>query len=249
MTKATHTTITLLTALCLLVALPAGLVASPDYDVVYDASTGLLPNESHPVWTLYDTAFPENPVVSAGRLTLATSQDSENMYYIQTDVVVPDPLVIEARVKRSSGTTYSDARAPIVVAFTISPSVGNALWIGNDEMFLLAGNMVRGETAVVDTDNGFHTYRIEVDSTGAITDNGFHTYRIEVDSTGAIQVFYDDVLKLDGTVFTHTGANGLVTRVLWGDLSIHAHGASEWQLVRHNAGTYSTFLPLITRAQ
>jgi hypothetical protein len=231
MTKATHTTITLLTALCLLVALPAGLVASPDYDVVYDASTGLLPNESHPVWTLYDTAFPENPVVSAGRLTLATSQDSENMYYIQTDVVVPDPLVIEARVKRSSGTTYSDARAPIVVAFTISPSVGNALWIGNDEMFLLAGNMVRGETAVVDTDNGFHTYRIEVDS------------------TGAIQVFYDDVLKLDGTVFTHTGANGLVTRVLWGDLSIHAHGASEWQLVRHNAGTYSTFLPLITRAQ
>jgi hypothetical protein len=183
------------------------------------------------VWTLYDTAFPENPVVSAGRLTLATSQDSENMYYIQTDVVVPDPLVIEARVKRSSGTTYSDARAPIVVAFTISPSVGNALWIGNDEMFLLAGNMVRGETAVVDTDNGFHTYRIEVDS------------------TGAIQVFYDDVLKLDGTVFTHTGANGLVTRVLWGDLSIHAHGASEWQLVRHNAGTYSTFLPLITRAQ
>jgi hypothetical protein len=231
MTKATHTTITLLTALCLLVALPAGLVASPDYDVVYDASTGLLPNESHPVWTLYDTAFPENPVVSAGRLTLATSQDSENMYYIQTDVVVPDPLVIEVRVKRSSGTTYSDARAPIVVAFTISPSVGNALWIGNDEMFLLAGNMVRGETAVVDTDNGFHTYRIEVDS------------------TGAIQVFYDDVLKLDGTVFTHTGANGLVTRVLWGDLSIHAHGASEWQLVRHNAGTYSTFLPLITRAQ
>jgi hypothetical protein len=231
MTKTTHATIMLLTALCLLAALPAGLVASPDYDVVYDASTGLLPNESHPVWTLYDTAFPENPVVSAGRLTLATSQDSENMYYIQTDVVVPDPLVIEARVKRSSGTTYSDARAPIVVAFTISPSVGNALWIGNDEMFLLAGNMVRGETAVVDTDNGFHTYRIEVDS------------------TGAIQVFYDDVLKLDGTVFTHTGANGLVTRVLWGDLSIHAHGASEWQLVRHNAGTYSTFLPLITRAQ
>jgi hypothetical protein len=231
MTKTTHATIMLLTALCLLAALPAGLVASPDYDVVYDASTGLLPNESHPMWTLYDTASPENPVVSAGRLTLATSQDSENMYYIQTDVVVPDPLIIEARVKRSSGTTYSDARAPIVVAFTTSPSMGNALWIGNDEMFLLAGNMVRGETAIVDTDNGFHTYRIEVDS------------------TGAIQVFYDDVLKLDGTVFTHTGANGLVTRVLWGDLSIHAHGASEWQLVSHNAGTYATFLPLITRAQ
>lgn len=231
MTKATHATIMLLTALCLLVILPAGLVASPDYDVVYDASTGLLPNESDPRWTLHDTAIPEDPVVVAGRLTLATSHDSENMFYIQTNIVVPDPLIIEARVRRSSGTTSSDARAPIAVAFTTSPGVGNALWIGNDEMFLLTGNMVRGETAIVDTDDGFHTYRIEVDS------------------TGAIRVSYDDVLKLDGTVYTHTGANGLVTRVLWGDLSIHAYGVSEWQLVRHNAGTYSTFLPFITLAQ
>ncbi len=194
------------------------LIALSNNDVIYDASTGLLPDETCPKWTLWDTANPENPLVSDGKLVISTSENSENMIYIQTDLTIPYPLIIEARVKRLSGSTISTGRDAIAIGFTTEPNVGNTLYIGDDEIFILDGRISRGDVALVDTDNSFHNYRIEVDS------------------TGSIQVFYDDVLELTGTTFNYAGTHGPVERIYWGELSIWAWGTSDWELVKHNAG-------------
>ncbi len=107
-------------------------------------------------------------------------------------------LVIEARVKLGSGSTSAATRAPIVVAATTSPNVGSALWIGEDEIFINNADFVKGPTANVDTDDAFHTYRIEV--TGA-----------------SVDVFYDGALTLTGSTFTSVpGATRNCVRSSWG---------------------------------
>lgn len=208
--------------------------ASANSEVIYDASTGLLPDEVCPKWTLIDTATPENPFISNGKLLIGTSGNSESIDYIQTDLAISYPLMIEARLKRLSGSTSSVLRDAIAMGFTIKPNggsaVGNTLYIGNDVMFLLAPSG-RGAAASVDTNDAFHNYRIEVDS------------------TGAVEVYYDDALKLTGTAYSSTGTHGLVERIYWGEFSILAYGASEWEIVKHNAGCRSsnTYLPAITK--
>jgi hypothetical protein len=129
-------------------------------------------------------------------------------------------MVIEARLRFVSGTTSHVARAPVVVAFTVSPTVGNALLIGADEIFLLAADLVRGASAAVDTNDAFHTYRIEVNT-----------------STGAIDVFYDGSFLLSGTTFSDVATHGSVARVSFGEGSIFATGTTEWEFVRHNASS------------
>ena len=190
-------------------------------DTIYEASSGLFPDESCPPWNLSDNAAPEDPSLSGGKLIISTSEDAENIFYKQSapDIVVPDPLIIEARVKFVSGSTSVPYRAPIFIAFSISPNVGNALFIGADEIFINSDNLVKGDSAVVDTNDAFHTYRIEVSS------------------TGSIEVFYDNVLTLSGSTFESVPFNGGVERLSWGEGSISAFGNSEWKFFKHNAST------------
>ncbi|MGH7966149.1 MAG: hypothetical protein ACRERD_30735 [Candidatus Binatia bacterium] len=51
--------------------------------------------------------------------------------------------------------------------------------------------------------------RMEVD-----TNDAPHTYRVEVNSLGGIRVFYDDVLPLNGSMFT----NAAPAQINWGDI-------------------------------
>ncbi|MCB0211594.1 MAG: hypothetical protein KDJ52_19815 [Anaerolineae bacterium] len=202
-------------------------------EVIYEASTGLLPDQVCPRWILIDTATPEDPTIANDKLVISTSANSENIDYIQTDLAISYPLIIEARVKRVSGSTISTYREAITMGFTIKPNggnaVGNTLYVGNDIIFLITPSG-RGATASVDTDDAFHNYRIEVDS------------------NGAVEVYYDDALKLTGTAYSSTSTHGLVERIYWGESSILAFGTSEWELVKHNAGCPSdTYLPIIVR--
>jgi len=45
------------------------------------ASSGLLPTQASPAWTLTDNANPEDPVLLDGVLTIATSAQGETMLY------------------------------------------------------------------------------------------------------------------------------------------------------------------------
>ena len=72
-----------------------------------------------------------------------------------------------ARSGCSSGAAPSSIRAHIF--FTQSSELGNGLFIGVDEIFLLVANNVKDVSAFVDTDDAFHTYRIEVDGAGNIS--------------------------------------------------------------------------------
>jgi hypothetical protein len=189
------------------------------FSSVYEASGGVDPALVCPPWRLVDSADPEDPALAGGKLVIGTSADGENMFYIQTapDVEIQYPLVIEARLKRVSGAASTELMAPIVIGFTVGPSVGNFLSVGLDEVFLQAGESTRGVGAAVDTDGDFHTYRIEVAA------------------GGAIDVFQDGALQLTGSTYPSGSDHGAAARVYWGEVSISAFGTSEWEMVRHNA--------------
>jgi VCBS repeat-containing protein len=186
----------------------------------YNASSGVLPDAVCPTWTLTDTADPENPLLSGGKLTLSTDTQSENMFYAQqgSAISMPSQLVVEARMRLVSGSSSVAQRAPAVIGFATAPSVGNGLWIGRGEIFLSSGEFTRGPSAAVDTQTAVHTYRIEVAT-----------------ATGAVRVLYDGALKLTGTTYTSSSDNGPAPRVSWGEGSSFAFGTSEWLSISHNA--------------
>jgi len=190
--------------------------------VTYDASSGTFPES--PCWKLVDTASPENPVVQGGSLVLATSAASENMHYLwESSLFFPSTFVFEARLKLVSGSSSTTARAPMVLGFTLSPGVGNSLFVDHDQIFVLASNSVKGDSAVVDTDGAFHTYRIEV--TGTTAGSLLEVY-YDAETTPRIQ----DVLIQDAAL------NGANPRLFFGEGSVLAFGTGEWQVVSHNAG-------------
>jgi cysteine-rich repeat protein len=90
------------------------------------------------------------------------------------------------------------------------------LEIGVDSIFLLAGNLTMGDSAVVDTDEAFHTYRIEIAG------------------DDSVEVYYDDVLTLTGQAFADVREAG---RLSWGNSSVLSQGVSEWLSFSHDGLT------------
>jgi hypothetical protein len=184
----------------------------------WNAGDGKFPEQACPAWELTDTAA-QNPVFSAGKLRLSTSTNSEIMDYIQyePDIAFPATPFIEARMRFVSGTSTTSVKTAAVIGFTTAPTVGNTLFIGQDEIFLLANASTRSATAFVDTNDAFHTYRIELGAGGTIT------------------VFYDGNQILTGATFADVNHNGNLRRIFWGDGTLTAAGTSDWEFVRHNA--------------
>jgi hypothetical protein len=183
----------------------------------WHASSGALPTDVSPAWTLIDNASPEDPklepLVAPEFLTLSTSGELENMWYALEPPAVDlsGSFYIEAVVRFVSGTSSHLARAPILIGFTTAPDVGNILFIGPDKVFFNSANFTIGASASVDTDGAFHTYRIEVTSTGSIS------------------LHYDgDPLLIWHTV-SDFDLNGSQVRVRWGEGSLLAQGTSQWK--------------------
>jgi hypothetical protein len=201
---------------------PAG--AQTPTESVWEASSGLLPTQVCPAWTLTDTSA-SDPVLAPSGLTISDAT-GEDLFYVQTDaldvVPVPDPIVVEARMRFVSGTSSGSNRAPANVVVTTAANTGTLLGIGSDEIFLTGVGDVRSQTANVDTEGGSHTYRIEVTAAGAVT------------------VFYDGTATLAGTISMSVDAFGPVRRIIWGEGSHIASGAHVWESVAHNLATCPT---------
>jgi len=188
------------------------------------AATGLAPDGVPSPYTLVDTAEPEDPVVAGGVLTLETSTESETLYYIQSGdmLAIPDPWVIEFEMRHVSGSSATPLRAPAVVFVTTGPSVGSLFLIDADSIALLADETSIGDSAIVDTDDAFHTYRIEITAAGAMS------------------VYYDDALTLEGTTYVSPAGHGSIPRIAFGPGSIASFGKSEWKSFGHDGLATST---------
>lgn len=187
----------------------------------YQASSGLLPNQISPPYTLFDDANPENPSVAGGILTLSTSENAERIFYSQLAPVVDTSgaFFIEARMRFVSGSTSSPSRAPFSISFTTAPGVGNALFIDRDSVFFNIASNTAGPKVAVDTDGAFHTYRIDYSGAGGLT----------------LRYDGNPVPILVGSTFSSLDFNGSQERIAWGPGSILSFGTSEWQYFQHNA--------------
>jgi len=208
-------------------------VAAPQCPAWWEASAGVLPEGSVPTWTAVDTA-PTPPVLQPGSLRLETSSDQENQYYILNGVqlAIPAKWTIETSVWFVSGSSSSVTRAPIAIGFEVPGPLANTLFIDDGELFLYAGSQcsTKGNSVSVPTSDGFHTYRIEIDTL-----------------SGSIDVFQDGGHSgLTGTLIPVSGGCGGGPRVYWGEASSLTHGVSEWAYLMHDAGTGAAWIPYCT---
>ena len=187
----------------------------------WQAASGLLPTQVCPAWTLMDTSAAD-PVLAPSGLTISDAP-GEDLFYFQTDALdvlpVPDPIVVEAKMRFISGTSSGNNRAPANIVITTAANTGTLFGIGADQIFLTGVGDVRSQTASVDTDGAFHTYRIEVTAAGDVT------------------VFYDGAPTLSGTIHMSADAFGPVRRIIWGEGSHIASGSHVWESVAHNLAT------------
>jgi hypothetical protein len=188
---------------------------------MYDPTTGLFPNQTCPPWTLVNSAGSVEPYLSGGMLIFSTVGNVSRQFYWQPDIVIPDTLVVEFRVKLDFGSSSEAARGPLSVSVTTSQDVGVLFYIDSDEMFYAAGHnaqgqLLKGPSAFVATTDGAHTYRLE------LTGNSVSAYR-------------DGFRKLFGHTYVDPLDHGTVRRVLFGEGSNAAQGQSEWEFIRHNA--------------
>jgi RHS repeat-associated protein len=191
----------------------------------WQAASGLTPDQVCPAWKLEVPSGAPPPTLSGGSLQITNTSTNQPVDYNQEEpnqtLSVPDPLVIEARMRFVSGTTTNSTREPANIGFATAPSFGSVLQIGKGLVFLTKSETERGATASVDT-------------------SSFHTYRIEVTKAGSITVFQDGSQILSGSEYTSVPDHGTHPRVYWGNGSKLAYGVSQWQFVRHNAASCAT---------
>ncbi|MCH7947656.1 MAG: hypothetical protein IIC66_07660 [candidate division Zixibacteria bacterium] len=195
------------------------------YNLIWEASKGVFPELSCPQWNVFAGAIPDTPAFIDSYLRLNTGPPASLAYFYEqllTDIIRPDVWVIEARMQYISGqVSLFDWSAPVSIGFAVSEDSANTLEISKDTIFVRSAVGARGPEALVDTDDEFHTYRIEIDS------------------MSIVQVFWDDSL-----VITHSlveGSWSLNGRGLyWGDISGVSYGESHWEYVKHNGYAFNT---------
>lgn len=198
----------------------------PQCPVAWDASDGVFPDLAVPQWNPFGNSSVA-PSFGVGSLRIETTSVTQNQAYIQTagSLVLPQHFVIELAVWYVSGSSNASSREAISVGFDLSPGIGNLFFVGPDEIFLNqlhngSNCNQKGNSVAVSTMDGFHEYRIEVDTI-----------------TGAIDVFYDGQHSgLTGNTFSAGTQCFSGPRIYWGEGSSSAYGISEWAYVRHNAG-------------
>jgi hypothetical protein len=187
----------------------------------YQSSSQLLPTDVCSGWQLVNSANPEVPQLLGGYLRLSTSTVAENQYYMvpPEGLKVPAKLVIESRMQLISGSASAAYRAPANFGFVLNDQK-NLLMIGSGEIFILSAENTKGASAAVATTDGFHVYRMEVDT-----------------ALGNVEVFYDGVSKLTGKTFAEPSA--APDFLYFGDGSIYGTGVSDWAYFTHNADACS----------
>jgi hypothetical protein len=202
----------------------AGVAASRAGEISHwSAASGLLPNQLTSDWTMIDTAPLHDPVLSGGHMGLATQAKWETMYFEQFNGLhFGSSLTIEFRARFGSRVDSADSYSPAFVYFAFGSGLGSVLYLGEDDVWLANGNVVRGPGAGVDTDDAFHTYRLEI---GGLT------------AGSPINVYYDNSPSplFGGVVFQNNEFNGPSQRLGFGDGTHGDSGYSEWEYLWHNA--------------
>lgn len=209
-----------LTAAATLIAL-AG--ASHALETHWSAALGELPDVVDPAWTLVDEGG-GSPSFANGVLTLqtTTSISARQFYTMQGDELDfsnGTPYWIEAEMQYVTGSTYAGWwRAPAHIGIRLDNNRQVSLGIRRDSIFLLnADNDIAG-SATVDTDDAFHTYRMEVLGT----------------QTGALVNVYQDGALLLSKNALYAPPVASPSAVSWGESSTLVTGTSRWKSVRHN---------------
>jgi hypothetical protein len=194
--------------------------AAAGYVSSWQASSGLFPDQISPPYALTDSAA-ANPQFVGGKLRISTSAPiDERMFYGHSGSVLDTSgaFYVEASVQLVSGSSLSASRAPIVIAITTSPGVGNSFFIDHDAMFFALNGATAGPSHLRDTNDGFHTYRIQYDGLQTLT------------------LLYDTVpTPLVATTFNDPSFNGLQPRINWGEGTVLEFGTSDWEYFTHNA--------------
>lgn len=206
-------------------ALPflAALLAGPASAAVitWDAASGLLPDQAGP-WTLADGSSAHDPTLASGVMTLTTEADySRYMYYELGGAGVAFPgsgsYWVEATLKVDSAATVPGWwRAPVVIGMGFDNGNFATLELASDSAWIRDGNNSSSAWATVDTDDAFHTWRLEVDGQ---------------DAGAQVRVYQDgiEILAAPGVFY-----NGGTRSVFWGDATVLSYGTSEWQTVSTN---------------
>ena len=92
------------------VAGTAGPAAAQPAEAVWEAASGLTPDQVCPAWTLTDTAPGADPVLANDALTLSTAAPSEDMLYLQTDLTAPLPLMCFCSTRKTQRTLPFSSR-------------------------------------------------------------------------------------------------------------------------------------------
>lgn len=198
--------------------------------VMWDASSGLLPDQASPPWIL-DSTSPNQPVLTNNALLITTSASAEHLAYVMTGPILAGITNLEMTVNMRvvSGSLYGDFRGPATIGITMAPDVGVNLWMGDDGITLNSAPDTPGPKASVDTTNAFHTYTIQVSGTNV---------------GSAVKVYYDGAQVLGGRTYAaHPGHFYSEPSVHWGDGTAWTSGVSEWRLVTVN-DTLSNLLVL-----
>ena len=205
-----------LSAVCL--ALFVIFVANVNAETVrWEGSSGEAPSSS--CWNA--SVDPSASVTfGSGAMTISTSSGGQNVYWYQSgsQIAFLPTFVLEARVKYLSGSTAHVSRAPVSILVETAPFLGNVLFVGADDVFILSDDLVRGASAAVDTDGDFHTYRLSI-------------------AGSSVSVEYDGAPLLSGSTFFNNASFFAGTeRILFGEGSSFAYGSSVWEYVEHNSG-------------
>ncbi|MDZ4805314.1 MAG: hypothetical protein SGI90_10675 [Candidatus Eisenbacteria bacterium] len=139
--------------------------ASAQYPHTWTASSGLYPDVDC-FWNLM-TNNPANVSFSGGLLKIDTPNLTDGLYYFQsgTDLAIPDPWVIEVRMRLDTDNGTGQAATSAAIGFATAPDVENILFIGAGNIYLWGSYFAIGSQAFLDTQISPHTYRIEVTST------------------------------------------------------------------------------------
>ncbi len=192
----------------------------------WSGASGLLPDAVDPRWTLVDEGG-GSPSFASGVLTISTPANSfsaRQFYTMRNEGGVTDldfsgsaPYWLEAEMKFVSGSqTAGWWRAPGLMTFRFASGNIAVLEIRKDLIYVRNGDNSRGVQAVVDTDDAFHTYRLEALGQGA------HSI---------VNVYYDGNLLMSDDALYNAG--GLAS-VSFGEGSTLAGGVTQWRRVAHN---------------
>jgi hypothetical protein len=195
---------------------------------VWESSSASFPDEYCPQWTLHNTASMDEPQFDGDTLVISTMTamvGAEQMYYEMSlpelSYPLPSTFVVEARMQHIYGTSPDPTTRPTAISVVTAPNTGCVLWIAKDTVFTWASYGVKGQQALVDTDDDFHTYRVEVEQ------------------SGATRMYWDDSLVLTGSTSYHWRWWD-TAMVYWGEPNLDGYGESRWLYAKHNAYEFDT---------